>query len=847
MGALRLGLLPPVDRAAAKVASPVSKSHRSVTPELTAGSDGSRSGSPVLGHFNGREGIRSRGSNLDGDGDVGMTLESRTGASSPTPAFMNEDDAFETMPALGAAPAGEVRHQGLVDARSSFIDAGLGASVVGGGMGGESSVIGNAATLRSSAHAEPPSALRPPRRRMDADSHHPMRSFHNDVVAATPGRVANSVGGLGWGQALLKANVVLAHRYFKGLLPGFSGVENGRLLPYAAWTPLPLPRPPVRPDSVGGFATAALRPFPPFLLNRLYQKVTLNPSPAFRVRFLKDMGVDGILNRGGRLIENIANAAPRPTGRFAAARDVFGVAVMSKVEGRVDRILLRGRDTSEVDEDPRLVAARRLADENARMLAAFNEPGDWDPDVRLAAEFPHGVPSGAIVGGATSGLAGIEDIAAKRRRAAGAADVEQLSSSSLPMSSDEGFGGFDGESLLLSAGHPSLLSEQASEVSAAPARRALNYVEVESGEETDRGLWAGDVRLFSDSALLMRSAALRHMVAFALPWSYFGGPHAADASAADGFLQPEAPDPRSLFAATLHAPFLPGGYRWELPRRRFSFPSLSWRRRDFFEPGEIAADDKFGFSARPYIAFLLPRWPDLLKPWPPHGHPARGAHQRPTYALLDDVGVGTEGGIAPARLFGPSPAVPRPDNPDDSFRRGGIERLQAGAGSGAAGLGPRAFAAGGAARDGSVARGYGDADGADVWNPAGPLAQAPDSLAASPAFLDALDAHWVEAPFALLQATADIEGRTLHRAGVGLCGCGCGKPWGVHSTFPAYEGAGWLRGSDPERYVGSAAYIKRAVRTGATRMLLQDPGFNFGCVDARRGATLTQTFRPRIC
>jgi hypothetical protein len=530
--------------------------------------------------------------------------------------------------------------------------------------------------------------------------------------------------------------VTLAHRYLKGLVPGFAPTGDfARLLPAAAWTPLPLPRPPVRPDSLGGFATAALRPFPPFLLHRLYQRAALNPSPAFRVRFLRDAAADGVVRRGERLIDAIARAPPRPTGRRFAAADPGGAdEALRPVEGTVSRALLRGRGAAAADddddaaEDARAAATRRLDAENERMLAAFHEPGEWDPAVRLAQAFPRGVPSGAIVGGPTSGLAGIEDIAARRARAAGAraAFVDaSRSSASLPLGSDDGGGplGLDGESLLLSAGHPSLLSEQASELSAAPARRAAAYVEVESGEETDLGLWAGDVRLVTDSALLMRSAALRHMAAFAQPWRAFGGPRAADASAADGFLQPEPPDPRALFDRVLHAPFLPGGARWELPRRRASFPSLAWRRRDFFSPGEVAADDAFGAAARPYIAYLFPRAEDLLKPWPPHGHPARGAHQRPTYSLLDAPGAGTLGGAAPARAVGPAPARPHPDNSDDAFRRGDVEALQVARGSGAAGLGPRAFAPGGAARDGSLARGYGDASAEDVWTPAGPLAQ----------------------------------------------------------------------------------------------------------------------------
>jgi hypothetical protein len=115
-----------------------------------------------------------------------------------------------------------------------------------------------------------------------------------------------------------------------------------------------------------------------------------------------------------------------------------------------------------------------------------------------------------------------------------------------------------------------------------------------------------------------------------------------------------------------------------------------------------------------------------------------------------------------------------------------------------------------------------------VWTPAGPLAQAPGALAVEPAFLDALDAHWAAMPFSLAAAGADAEALTPHRAGVALCGCGCAKPWGAHSSFPLYEGAGWLRGSDAGRYAGSAAYVRRLVATGATGMLLHDPGFELG-------------------
>jgi hypothetical protein len=44
------------------------------------------------------------------------------------------------------------------------------------------------------------------------------------------------------------------------------------------------------PESFGGFGAVSLRPFPPYLLARMYLRAELNPSPVFRVRFLREEG-----------------------------------------------------------------------------------------------------------------------------------------------------------------------------------------------------------------------------------------------------------------------------------------------------------------------------------------------------------------------------------------------------------------------------------------------------------------------------------------------------------------------------------------------------------------------------
>jgi hypothetical protein len=58
----------------------------------------------------------------------------------------------------------------------------------------------------------------------------------------------------------------------------------------------------------------ALRPFPPYLLHRLYQRAPLNPSPTFRTRFLRKVGQDVLRTGGERILAvyaGIGSSAPR--------------------------------------------------------------------------------------------------------------------------------------------------------------------------------------------------------------------------------------------------------------------------------------------------------------------------------------------------------------------------------------------------------------------------------------------------------------------------------------------------------------------------------------------------------
>jgi len=98
----------------------------------------------------------------------------------------------------------------------------------------------------------------------------------------------------------------------------------------------------------------------------------------------------------------------------------------------------------------------------------------------------------------------------------------------------------------------------------------------------------------------------------------------------------------------------------------------------------------------------------------------------------------------------------------------------------------------------------------------------------NPAFLQAVDEHWVTSPWRIAWTTGDIEGLTLGREGLSICSCGCGKPWGCASAFPAYEGGGWLRGKDANLYEGSAPHILRQLHSKTHSILLQDPGLKFG-------------------
>jgi hypothetical protein len=118
----------------------------------------------------------------------------------------------------------------------------------------------------------------------------------------------------------------------------------------------------------------------------------------------------------------------------------------------------------------------------------------------------------------------------------------------------------------------------------------------------------------------------------------------------------------------------------------------------------------------------------------------------------------------------------------------------------------RGVAVGGAGGGGGLA-GWGRAE--DVFTPAGRLAQPPGTLAVDAAFLAAVDAHWAHVAWNLAWGCGDAEAVTPHRAGIALCSCGCGLPWGAASAFPVYEGGGWLRGSDANRYSGSAPHTSR--------------------------------------
>jgi hypothetical protein len=67
----------------------------------------------------------------------------------------------------------------------------------------------------------------------------------------------------------------------------YGGAARGMFRPLATFQHTPVPMPPVRPESLAGFGTVSLRPFPPYLLTRFYLNAAINPSPAFRVRFFK--------------------------------------------------------------------------------------------------------------------------------------------------------------------------------------------------------------------------------------------------------------------------------------------------------------------------------------------------------------------------------------------------------------------------------------------------------------------------------------------------------------------------------------------------------------------------------
>ena len=71
----------------------------------------------------------------------------------------------------------------------------------------------------------------------------------------------------------------------------------------------------------------ALRPFPPYLLHRLYQRAPLNPSPTFRTRFLRKVGQD-VLRTGGERILAVYAGIGSSVAVDASSGGVLALGVM---------------------------------------------------------------------------------------------------------------------------------------------------------------------------------------------------------------------------------------------------------------------------------------------------------------------------------------------------------------------------------------------------------------------------------------------------------------------------------------------------------------------------------------
>lgn len=237
---------------------------------------------------------------------------------------------------------------------------------------------------------------------------------------------------------------------------------KGQLFALAAYKPTPMPLPPVRPESFGGLPAAVLRPFPIYLLHRMFLKARINPSPAFRIRFYK-------IHNPGLLA-------------YGQGIDADGIP-----QGFEQQALLRDYQLNQHHSDGSAFQQQQQLQHMPIMHASAADNGSLMSDsMMLSLQGSHTAPPGFHHQQPYSG---------HQRHAAKS----------------------DGSQFFLTSGGTSHIQQQQQQ----QQHMLPEFEEVYSGPTTDHALSLGHVRCVTDSNLIMRTSVLRHTAACATDWRVY--------------------------------------------------------------------------------------------------------------------------------------------------------------------------------------------------------------------------------------------------------------------------------------------------------------------------------------
>lgn len=580
--------------------------------------------------------------------------------------------------------------------------------------------------------------------------------------------------------------------------------KAGLMMPLRHYISPAPPLPPLPPSSVYGFGNISLRPFPPYLTSRLFQKVKVNASPSFRIKFLRMPRPTELTVQGHELIRRVLDKdsmaidfiAPLPSVQLMEGEiphseldntpltsmpfDYFNAILAIKpkrdpadagvIQGTNKKVGMHGvHHLLELEKENKHIKEMQEAAKSEAKNQASKPP-----------RFPSATPKAITDGNKNEALVGMNGV-----------EMQPSLMSYLSMEDSMLLQSQSGHGVGI---HNVDFTPSEEEVYRRP-RELLR--EIDSGTETALLLALGNAKIFSNSLLVMQSMHMRRVAAGARPWSHFSSPDSnrlleelRDARH-EGMKDDEREGYRPLpFISSSEKelpPAKPWEENWEKPKRRQSFPRLKFFDLEKDAPAKTDAITEQYSPEESLDTSRLSKIDNLAL----------------TTTLASTTSVDP---LLKSTLPKKSGTIPPLSNASDMESEKSLNLID---------------------QRPDYMSGLSQNEYAGAVIPPD-LRHAPPEALSNPAYLVRFDKAWSGRTWYENWYLTDQQNLSFGSPGLYLCGCGCGQTWGAHSTFAPYTGGGALSGSPYDMYHRSSSFIQTQMKAGVSSILVHDPKFRFG-------------------